>query len=175
MGGIRVFGIFSRKTQYKRKYLLPNGEDIEISVYFNEDDLALGQATWHREIKINGIIFKKLSKNAQDCIICHEYGHTKQPQALIWFVEGTLLVLSGLGFLHFLVLFVVINWASEIFAEFEAIKCLGIDNYKKALKEIKKKIKVRNFFKLISIILYPPRSLVIFLWQIFNVRTSKTH
>lgn len=74
-----------------RKILLPNGENVTVSVYSKEGDICLGQVTPANNIIVNEILFKTFSKRVQDYVLLHEFGHKRSSvlvQLLVWVVVG---------------------------------------------------------------------------------------
>lgn len=178
-----------------RNYNL-KGQRVELVTYTG-DHFSGGQALPFLGIMIDERLFTDFSKNVQDFVIAHEYGHRRFPKIislilfiilfatpfieLAGFVSSIIFLILSIFYSIFIFEFIAglimfllalsINWGSELDADFYAIDLIGLDNTKLAFEEMKskktKKSKSENIFYRLT---HPPNKLTLYLYKKFKER-----
>lgn len=157
------------------KFKFYDGNVREIIIFENEDPLLYAQAVpFSNSIRVKDSIFAKTPKNLRTFVLEHEYAHHK----VGWFINPVLLstIVLSLWFIYksdillsilLAILFLVLQWSNEIYANTQAIKVLGIANAKEVCKKFFKRDGKLTIKQLILMLIQPPMSLSLWVYGKF--------
>ncbi|MEK6977673.1 MAG: hypothetical protein AABX40_04640 [Candidatus Hydrothermarchaeota archaeon] len=169
-----------------KECVLPNNQRLKICIFRGYHHF-IGQSLPFLLIIVNEKLFSNYSKRFQDYIILHEYGHGRSLTVNvlsflipIFGILSTVIFLSYAIFLGinsgpylwivysllFSIIFLFITWSPEIYADFYAIRFLGLDEVILASKEKgTEEIKISKIDSIINRLISPPARLTFWLYR----------